>query len=79
MFTECTLSVHLMFTLCLQIFQKEDDLVPGGWQVDTILDKTGMKGTGKWTVQQVYRPLLHNIIRSSDLYEEPHVDQPHLR
>jgi len=34
------------------IFQKEDDLVPGGRQVDTILDKTGMKGTGKWTVQQ---------------------------
>jgi len=34
------------------IFKKEDDLVPGGAQVDTILDKTGMKGTGKWTVQQ---------------------------
>merc|ERR550514_2596732 len=34
------------------IFKKEDDLVPGGKQVDTILDKTGMKGTGKWTVQQ---------------------------
>lgn len=35
-----------------QILRKEDDLIPGGFQVDSILDKTGMKGTGKWTVQQ---------------------------
>ena len=34
------------------IFRKEDDLVNGMYQIDNILDKTGMKGTGKWTVQQ---------------------------
>jgi len=34
------------------IFARKDDQVEGGYQVDTILDKTGMKGTGKWTVQQ---------------------------
>jgi len=34
------------------IFNKKDDINSEGYQVDTILDKTGMKGTGKWTVQQ---------------------------
>jgi 6-phosphogluconate dehydrogenase len=35
------------------ILAKEDDQKPGeGYLVDKILDKTGMKGTGKWTVQQ---------------------------
>ena len=35
------------------ILAKEDDQKPGeGHLVDKILDKTGMKGTGKWTVQQ---------------------------
>ncbi|KAJ4832341.1 6-phosphogluconate dehydrogenase, decarboxylating 3, chloroplastic [Turnera subulata] len=33
------------------IFRVKDDLA-GGDLVDKILDKTGMKGTGKWTVQQ---------------------------
>lgn len=28
------------------------DVEEGGWLVDKILDKTGMKGTGMWTVQQ---------------------------
>jgi 6-phosphogluconate dehydrogenase len=36
-----------------QILAREDDQKPGGGAlVDTIQDKTGMKGTGKWTVQQ---------------------------
>jgi 6-phosphogluconate dehydrogenase len=36
-----------------QIFAREDDQKPGGAAlVDWIQDKTGMKGTGKWTVQQ---------------------------
>ena len=35
-----------------EIFKKEDDIVSGQSQIDSILDKTGMKGTGKWTVQQ---------------------------
>lgn len=33
------------------ILKKKDDLVEHKYQIDTILDKTGMKGTGKWTVQ----------------------------
>ncbi|KAM7255990.1 hypothetical protein ACFE04_011731 [Oxalis oulophora] len=33
------------------IFKVKDDLADG-YLVDKILDKTGMKGTGKWTVQQ---------------------------
>jgi len=38
-----------------QIFAKKDDQKPEAtdeYLVDKILDKTGMKGTGKWTVQQ---------------------------
>ena len=41
------------------IFAKKDDQLPEGtneYLVDKILDKTGMKGTGKWTVQQVSLP-----------------------
>lgn len=35
------------------ILDKKDDQVDdGSFLVDKILDKTGMKGTGKWTVQQ---------------------------
>eukprot|EP00239_Pterosperma_sp_CCMP1384_P001721 CAMPEP_0197845380 /NCGR_PEP_ID=MMETSP1438-20131217/2320_1 /TAXON_ID=1461541 /ORGANISM="Pterosperma sp., Strain CCMP1384" /LENGTH=504 /DNA_ID=CAMNT_0043456657 /DNA_START=115 /DNA_END=1629 /DNA_ORIENTATION=- len=34
------------------IFAKSDDEKAGQFTVDSILDKTGMKGTGKWTVQQ---------------------------
>ncbi|KAF6145121.1 hypothetical protein GIB67_013472 [Kingdonia uniflora] len=34
------------------IFRVKDDLTGEGELVDKILDKTGMKGTGKWTVQQ---------------------------
>jgi 6-phosphogluconate dehydrogenase len=36
-----------------KILRKEDDLTGGwGYVVDYILDKTGMKGTGKWTIQE---------------------------
>ncbi|KAH0708675.1 hypothetical protein KY284_010102 [Solanum tuberosum] len=34
------------------IFNVKDELTGNGELVDKILDKTGMKGTGKWTVQQ---------------------------
>lgn len=34
------------------IFKVEDEETGRGHLVDKILDKTGMKGTGKWTVQQ---------------------------
>jgi 6-phosphogluconate dehydrogenase len=35
-----------------EIFRRRDDLGAGGHLVDAILDSAGMKGTGKWTVQQ---------------------------
>lgn len=41
-----------LIEITAQIFRKKDDLVPGGYLVDMIVDKTGMKGTGKWTVQE---------------------------
>jgi len=31
---------------------KRDDLTDDGYIVDKILDKTGMKGTGRWTIQE---------------------------
>mmetsp|Transcript_10159 Transcript_10159/g.15554 ORF Transcript_10159/g.15554 Transcript_10159/m.15554 type:complete len:489 (-) Transcript_10159:1002-2468(-) len=34
------------------ILSKKDDLTDDGYIVDKILDKTGMKGTGRWTVQE---------------------------
>jgi len=35
-----------------KILNKEDDVTKEGFVVDKILDKTGMKGTGRWTVQE---------------------------
>jgi 6-phosphogluconate dehydrogenase len=40
-----------LIEITAKIFQKKDDLT-GQPMVDVILDATGMKGTGKWTVQQ---------------------------
>merc|ERR1711933_144360 len=43
------------------IFGKKDDQMPEGsdeYLIDKILDKTGMKGTGKWTVQQAAELLI---------------------
>lgn len=34
------------------ILKKKDDQTNEGYVVDKILDKTGMKGTGRWTVQE---------------------------
>mmetsp|Transcript_27636 Transcript_27636/g.36259 ORF Transcript_27636/g.36259 Transcript_27636/m.36259 type:complete len:486 (+) Transcript_27636:184-1641(+) len=34
------------------IFAKRDDLTDEGFVVDKIMDKTGMKGTGRWTIQE---------------------------
>eukprot|EP00904_Undaria_pinnatifida_P004644 jgi/Undpi1/14180/HiC_scaffold_9.g03829.m1 len=34
------------------IFSRKDDLSDNGHVVDKILDKTGMKGTGRWTIQE---------------------------
>ena len=41
-----------LIEITASILRKEDDIVSGQYQLDSILDKTGMKGTGKWTVQQ---------------------------
>ncbi|KAK9808471.1 hypothetical protein WJX73_009871 [Symbiochloris irregularis] len=45
------LSSFLMEITAL-IFGKKDDQKDDGWLLDVIKDQTGMKGTGKWTVQQ---------------------------
>ena len=34
------------------IFSKKDDEAEEGFLVDKIMDKTGMKGTGRWTIQE---------------------------
>ncbi len=41
-----------LIEITAQIFTKKDDLGTGRMLVDMIVDATGMKGTGKWTVQQ---------------------------
>ncbi|XP_068650339.1 6-phosphogluconate dehydrogenase, decarboxylating 3, chloroplastic-like [Aristolochia californica] len=41
-----------LIEITADIFKVKDDLSGDGELVDKILDKTGMKGTGKWTVQQ---------------------------
>ena len=35
-----------------KILSKRDDVTSEGFVVDYILDKTGMKGTGRWTIQE---------------------------
>ncbi len=40
-----------LIEITAQIFKKRDPDT-GGWVVDAILDKTGMKGTGRWTIQE---------------------------
>lgn len=35
-----------------KILERKDDLTENAYVVDKILDKTGMKGTGRWTVQE---------------------------
>merc|ERR1739844_282415 len=35
-----------------KILAKPDDVTGEGYVVDYVLDKTGMKGTGRWTVQE---------------------------
>lgn len=41
-----------LIEITAKILQKEDDVTGNGYVVDYILDKTGMKGTGRWTVQE---------------------------
>jgi 6-phosphogluconate dehydrogenase len=41
-----------LIEITAKIFGKRDADVPGGFVVDAILDKTGMKGTGRWTIQE---------------------------
>ena len=35
-----------------KILAKKDDVTDTGYVVDYVLDKTGMKGTGRWTIQE---------------------------
>jgi len=41
-----------LIEITAKIFTKKDTDKPGTYVVDHILDKTGSKGTGKWTVQE---------------------------
>ncbi|KAJ0407341.1 hypothetical protein P43SY_004769 [Pythium insidiosum] len=41
-----------LIEITAKIFAKRDDLTNDGFLVDKILDQTGMKGTGRWTVQE---------------------------
>jgi 6-phosphogluconate dehydrogenase len=41
-----------LIDITAKILRKKDDLTGKGFVVDYILDKTGMKGTGKWTVEE---------------------------
>jgi 6-phosphogluconate dehydrogenase len=41
-----------LIEITAKILAKKDDLTDEGYVVDKILDKTGMKGTGRWTVQE---------------------------
>mmetsp|Transcript_15241 Transcript_15241/g.22321 ORF Transcript_15241/g.22321 Transcript_15241/m.22321 type:complete len:491 (+) Transcript_15241:3-1475(+) len=41
-----------LIEITAKILAKEDDVTGTGYVIDYILDKTGMKGTGRWTVQE---------------------------
>ncbi|CAM9878057.1 unnamed protein product, partial [Phaeothamnion confervicola] len=41
-----------LIEITAKIFIKKDDLTDDGYVVDKILDETGMKGTGRWTIQE---------------------------
>merc|ERR1712232_950096 len=41
-----------LIEITAKIFAKKDDVTGEGHVIDYILDKTGMKGTGRWTVQE---------------------------
>lgn len=43
--------LSFLIEITSDIFKMKDDK-GDGYLVDKVLDKTGMKGTGKWTVQQ---------------------------
>ncbi|GMH26200.1 hypothetical protein Nepgr_028043 [Nepenthes gracilis] len=44
--------LSFLIEITADIFGIKDDKCGEGYLVDRVLDKTGMKGTGKWTVQQ---------------------------
>lgn len=41
-----------LIEITAKILAKEDDVTGSGYVIDYILDKTGMKGTGRWTIQE---------------------------
>lgn len=41
-----------LIEITYKILAKKDELTGKGYVVDYILDKTGMKGTGRWTIQE---------------------------
>lgn len=41
-----------LIDITAKILNKKDDVTGEGYVVDYVLDKTGMKGTGRWTIQE---------------------------
>jgi len=41
-----------LIEITAKILDKKDDVTGEGYVVDYVLDKTGMKGTGRWTIQE---------------------------
>ena len=41
-----------LIEITAKILKRKDDKTDEGFVVDKVLDKTGMKGTGRWTVQE---------------------------
>jgi 6-phosphogluconate dehydrogenase len=41
-----------LIEITAKVLGRKDDLTNDGYVVDKVLDKTGMKGTGRWTVQE---------------------------
>ncbi|KAL7521336.1 hypothetical protein ACHAWX_006003 [Stephanocyclus meneghinianus] len=41
-----------LIEITAKILAKKDDVTGEGYVIDYILDKTGMKGTGRWTIQE---------------------------
>lgn len=53
-FAQCNEDIFssYLIEITAKILDRKDDVTGEGYVVDYILDKTGMKGTGRWTVQE---------------------------
>ena len=56
-----------LIEITTKILAKKDDKTDDGYVVDKILDKTGMKGTGRWTVQEAAEQSVPGSVMASAL------------